>query len=234
MQNTPLFTREQKYRLALFGILVMSSLISVGLFAARATPSPKGPYTSLLLNLLLAWIPLGFASIATMSTRLPKTPRRVLVVVCAIFWLIFFPNALYILTDFQHLAIRDTATPVWYDVLMLLWFAWSGLFLGLISMYLMQKVIMRWLGKIYSWFFVIGATSLGSLGVYMGRFYYWNSWDVILNPFSMPRKVLENFSYLEEQERSLSFSFPLALFFLFVYVTFYIFGRLTNEYDNQG
>jgi uncharacterized membrane protein len=182
MQNNLLFTGERKHQLALVGILVMSSSISIGLFAARCAPSPRGPYTSLVLNLFLAWIPFGLAWLVYNYVCRPTKIIRVLLSFCAILWLIFFPNSLYILTDFQHIAIGDTNTPVWYDVIMLLWFSWSGLFLGMVSLYLMQNIVTRWSGKVLGWFFVVVVLFLGSLGVFIGRFISYNSWNVIINP----------------------------------------------------
>jgi uncharacterized membrane protein len=232
MRNILLFTKEQRYRLALFAILAISSIISMGLFAARATTSESYRYAFLIWNLFLAWIPFGFAWIAYTSTRLPKAIMVILVGVCAVLWLLFFPNAPYMLTDFQHLTRLNGEAPVWYDVIMLLWFSWNGLFLGMISLYFMQKVVARWLGIIASWVFVVGVTVLSSLGVYVGRFMRWNSWDVMLDPFSMPGEFLHTFS--RTQERTLTFSFLFALFFLFVYVTLFVFGRLMNEQGSQS
>ena len=232
MRNISFLTTEQRYRLALFGILVMSSIISMGLFAARATTSESYRYAFLVWNLFLAWIPFGFAWIAYTSTHLPKYLMYILVGVCAVLWLLFFPNAPYILTDFQHLTRLNGEAPVWYDVIMLLWFSWNGLFLGVISLYFMQKVVARWLGGISSWVFVVGVTVLSSLGIYVGRFLRWNSWDLILNPLKMPAEFLYVFS--QSQERTLAFPFLFALFFLFVYVTLFVFGRLMNEHGSQS
>ena len=227
MRNIFLLSKEQKYRLSLVGILMMSSVISIGLFAARATTSESGRYAFLVWNLFLAWIPFGFAWIAYSSTHLPKPVMVLLVGLCAILWLIFFPNAPYILTDFQHLTRLNGEAPVWYDVIMLLWFSWNGVFLGVISLYFMQRVVARWLGSILSWAFVVGVTVLSSLGVYVGRFMRWNSWDVMFDPLGMPGEFLHTVS--RTQERTLTFSFLFALFFLFVYVTLFVFGRLMSE-----
>jgi uncharacterized membrane protein len=227
MYNIFLLKKEQKYPLALFGILAMSSVISIGLFAARATTSESSRYAFLVWNLFLAWIPFGFAWIAYSSTHLPKPVMVLLVGLCAVLWLIFFPNALYILTDFQHLTRLNGEAPVWYDVIMLLWFSWNGLFLGMISLYFMQRVAARWLGSILSWAFVVSVIVLSSLGVYVGRFMRWNSWDVMFDPLGMPGEFLHTVS--RTQERTLTFSFLFALFFLFVYVTLFVFGRLMSE-----
>jgi len=229
MQNNPLFTREQKYQLALFGILVMSSIISIGLFAARTSPTPRGPYSSLVLNLFLAWIPLPLAWLVNKFSFRPIKIIRVLLIACAILWLVFFPNSLYILTDFQHIAIRDTDTPVWYDVVMLLWFSWSGLFLGTFSLYLMQTIVTRWSTKKYGWLFVVLVSILSGFGVYIGRFVSYNSWDLIFNPHDTLGMIREHILSNPDQTQIITFSILFAVFFLFVYKTIFIFGQLMNK-----
>ena len=48
----------------------------------------------------------------------------------------------YIYTDFQHLADwRDV--PIWYDVILLIWFVLIGLLLSMISLFLIQEIIRR-------------------------------------------------------------------------------------------
>jgi uncharacterized membrane protein len=233
MQKVLLLNREQKCWLALFGILLMSSVISIGMFAARIAPSQHGPYTSLVWNLLLAWVPLIFAWITFTFpfNRLAKLPKIVAAGFCVIVWLIFFPNAFYILTDFQHIRLVDNASPVWYDVIMLHWFSWSGLFLGLFSLYFMQKVISYRFGKILGWIFVIGAMILGSIGVYIGRFMYKNSWDLVLRPFILLKDILS--FVLQNRKEATTFSLPFAFLFLFIYLGLYIFGQLISEHHNE-
>lgn len=217
---------EQKYRLALFAVLALSSIISIGIFAMRARTSDSMRYAFLVWNLFLAWIPFGLAWVAYISRNLPKYLMVLLVGSSALLWLLFFPNAPYILTDFQHLARTNAEAPLWYDVIMLIWFSWSGLFLGLISMYFMQKIVGQWFGGTASWIFVVAVTILSSLGIYVGRFLRWNSWDVFFKPIKMTGRLINNFS--QTQERTLTFSFLFALFFLFVYVTIMLFARMIN------
>ena len=59
----------------------------------------------------------------------------------------------------------------------------------------------------------------------------WNSWDLMVDPFSLPGEFLH--TVLRTQERTLTFSILFGLFFLFVYVTLFVFGRLINEQGNQ-
>ena len=107
-----------------------ASLVCVGLIAARSWYSHTYHYWFLLWNLALAWVPFVFAAIAYRLASARRAVLYVLIVAAAIVWLAFFPNAPYILTDFLHLGSMGDIVPGWYDVLMLYWFAWTGLMLG--------------------------------------------------------------------------------------------------------
>ena len=62
-------------------------------------------------------------------------------------WLVFFPNAPYIVTDFKYLRTW-TGAPIWYDAVLLSAAAGCGLLLGFASLYAMQAVIRRALGTV--------------------------------------------------------------------------------------
>jgi uncharacterized membrane protein len=148
-------------------------------------------YEFLVWNLILAWVPfvLALAAYACARRKLP-----VAAVVFSVLWFIFFPNAPYLLTDFIHLH-ETPETPLWYDALMLAAFAWTGLLLGLASLYLMQMIWRRTVGTIASWLGVAATLALGSLGVYLGRFLRFNSWDALVRPRSIAHVIateLEN------------------------------------------
>ena len=72
--------------------------------------------------------------------------------------------------------------PLWYDLIMLIAFAWTGTFLGLISLCLIQIVISRGVGRLAGWMCALGALAVSGFGIYLGRFPRWNSWDVLLSP----------------------------------------------------
>ena len=146
----------------------------------------------------------------------------------AFFWLIFFPNAPYILTDFQHLAHgawRDV--PVWYDVMLLIWFAITGLMLGMVSLFLMQEVIRREFGRWFGWGFVAIVSLLTSMGVYVGRFLRWNSWDIFNDITGMAQYTLQ--SAQDPSLQSIGFTSLFGAFFLFLYITLYTFAHLLLE-----
>ena len=66
-----------------------------------------GTFFFLLWNLFLAWIPYWFALILDFYTRISSRPSRVSLAVIFILWLLFFPNAPYIVTDLLHLQYRQ-------------------------------------------------------------------------------------------------------------------------------
>lgn len=159
---------------------VLSSGLAVLLLFGRFYRSQTLTFSFLLWNLFLAWIPY-LSSLWAARLHLSNPQRWWYLVVPGALWLAFFPNAPYIMTDLPYLWER-APIPLWYDAGMLLAFVLAGLFLGVFSLYAMQKLVRYHVGSIVSWLFVLGALALGGLGVYLGRFLRWNSWDLVLNP----------------------------------------------------
>jgi uncharacterized membrane protein len=91
--------------------------------------------------------------------------------------------------------------------------------------------VIRELGRVTGWAFVLGVGMLTSLGIYVGRFLRWNSWDL----FFQPLERFTEFMYYATHPsmRSIVFISTFALFFLFVYVTLYAFGLLFQEQARQ-
>jgi uncharacterized membrane protein len=157
--------------------LAIASVLCVSLVQLRSRYGGES-FRFLDWNLFLAWAPLAFALGAYQSAR-----HRFYVATAplGVAWLLFFPNAPYMLTDFIHLQ-QSPPTPLWYDGLMLSAFAWTALLLGFVSLYLMQAVWRRAAGTLAGWVGVVAVLALGSLGVYIGRFVGLNSWDALLHP----------------------------------------------------
>jgi len=156
--------------------LALSSGLCVALEAARVLYSGTNDYGFLVWNLFLAWIPFGLALAVYDGHR-----RGRLRLGLAALWLLFFPNAPYIVTDFVHLGNLGGA-PLWYDLILTAAFAWSGLALGFASLLLLQTVVRARFGARRSWEFVGATLALASFGVYLGRFLRLNSWDFFLQP----------------------------------------------------
>jgi uncharacterized membrane protein len=156
--------------------LVAASAASVALAVLRNRHAGTLDFWFLIWNLALAWIPFLFALAAYASPR-----RASSTALLGLGWLLFFPNAPYIVTDFVHLS-RGAPIPLWYDALTIGAFAATGVALGFASLYLMQCVVRDRIGTIASWLAVLGACALGSVGIYIGRFVRANSWDVLTRP----------------------------------------------------
>jgi uncharacterized membrane protein len=147
-----------------------------------------GQFRSLYLvwNLFLAVLPLVFA-VALERKCLRKSS---LVSRCALFcaWLVFLPNAPYILTDFVHLRSR-WHPQFWTDLALLVLFAWCGLLAGFLSMVLVQRRVALHGGPLAGWLFVLAVAALSGIGIYLGRIERWNSWDLLVHPFEILRDV---------------------------------------------
>ena len=101
-------------------------------------------------------------------------------------WLLFLPNAPYIVTDFVHVG-RVTGVPVWYDAAMIASFAVVGLVLGLVSILLVQGVVERRFGAAVGWLMLAPVFFLCSAGIYIGRVHRLNSWDAVTSPGTLLR-----------------------------------------------
>ncbi len=224
---------QHKNKFAIFVLLAAASAISILLAAIRMSRSDSLHYSFLLWNLMLAWIPFIFAALAYTLAHARKRILYLLILASAGAWLVFFPNAPYILTDFQHLSQVTDGIPVWYDVILLIWFAWTGLLLGMVSLYLMQEIVARMLGSVSSWLFVIIVTGLSSFGIYVGRFLRWNSWDAWNRPIPLAHDIWEEIRHPLANKEVFGFTIMFTLLFLFIYLALVVFGNLTGEHQKQ-
>ena len=160
--------------------LVLASGLAASFLIFRMVYSGHAHYINLAWNLFLAWLPYVFSVLAAGLQRLH--PRRwTYLLVPALLWLAFFPNAPYMVTDFYHLAERP-AVPLWYDIGLIAIFAFSGCFLAIASLRTMHFLAEGCAGRVAGWLFAVASLGLSGLGVYLGRFGRWNSWDLLLQP----------------------------------------------------
>src|SRR5687768_2244420 len=155
-------TASRRRLAVLLGMLALSGFVVV-LLAARVAYTGSLGYGNLVWNLFLAWIPFALAIGVYDGAR--RGARRASLIAGGGFWLLFFPNAPYIVTDFQHLRFWDDA-PIWFDVVLVSTAAWTGLLLGFVSLYLIQAVVARAAGAVNAWALVLGVLALSSYGIY--------------------------------------------------------------------
>ena len=141
-------------------------------------------FVFLTWNLFLAWIPFVL-SLCVAAVHGRGGPRPLLWVLGA-GWLLFLPNAPYILTDFIHLG-RVGGAPLWFDAALIGAFAAAGLALGLASLLVVHHVVEARAGRVVGWAVAVGSLVLSTIGIYLGRFPRFNSWDVVTNPHGRQR-----------------------------------------------
>ena len=166
--------------------LVISSLFSIVLVIARMLITGKMLFLFLPWNLFLAWTPYF------LSKKLANKPagfqnRKLLLISFAI-WILLIPNSFYILTDLFHLQLREESTR-WFDLTLIFSFAWTGLVLGILSVWQMAKVYKRYFPTLHEIYFIFPVMWLNALGIYIGRYMRFNSWDVITDPLSLFREI---------------------------------------------
>ena len=203
----------------MFYPLVLSSFLATVVYIGRFFISgDRWVYSNLPWNLFLAWVPYGFSFLAVALHRISRRTWLLQLPLGAL-WLLFFPNAPYLVTDFLHLGPQELI-PLWYDTILLAIFAWSGCYLAVASLIIMQRLIQSYLGKIAGWFFVFVAIFLSGLGTYLGRFERWNSWDIWANPKGIAKDLLIPLSQPLANPRFLGFTLLFTAFMLICYLTF--------------
>jgi uncharacterized membrane protein len=202
------------------------------LVVAQGRISGRQDYPFLTFNLGLAWIPLLAALAADLTSR-NRITFYLFMPIFTLIWLVFFPNAPYLLTDFQHLADTYSNSPLWFDVILLIWFAWTGLLLGISSLALMQEIVTRKFNTTTGWAFAILATVLSSIGVYLGRFMRWNSWDILDDPLLIAKDMYGFVRHPAANLPTYAFTILFTLLFLFIYVTIHFLGRMSQERRNK-
>ncbi len=149
------------------------------MIAVRVERTGSGYYRFLLGNLFLAFLPLLFSTGLRIADRLQL--HWIIKAGIWSLWLLFFPNAPYILTDILHLT-RANQAPAWYDLALLLSCSGTGLLMGYLSLIDVQTIVTRTFSVAVSWVFAITTLGLCGFAIYLGRFLRWNSWDVITTP----------------------------------------------------
>lgn len=160
-------------------MLVIMSLFSFFLIGSRIYITGRLHFVFLVWNLFLAFIPWAITTALVLNPAAGQ--RKWLITGAAMLWLLFFPNSPYIFTDLFHLRDARTA-PRWYDLIMILTFAWTGLIYGFQSLRDLEKLLRQWFHPKLIQASIVFVLFLSSFGVYLGRYLRWNSWDILRYP----------------------------------------------------
>jgi uncharacterized membrane protein len=217
--TAPLRSSFSDRRIAVVASLAVLSLFVFAMMAARVLYTRTFEHTWIAWNLFLAWVPFVLALVVYARAR--SGMSRPTLLALGSLWLLFFPNAPYIVTDLKHIG-RGGGIPVLYDVLLLSAAAWTGLLLGFTSLFLMHAVARRLLGVLSAWALVVGVLAASSFGIYLGRVQRWNSWDVFVRPGALLGQIATGF-----HAAPLALTVLLTSFLLASYLVFYSFARMS-------
>ncbi|MBW1605932.1 DUF1361 domain-containing protein [Lactobacillus sp. Sy-1] len=151
----------------------------------------RQPFNFLLLNTFLAYIPIEIG--LNLNSKLIK--ESILYWPLLIIWILFYPNAPYILTDLFHLSLLNPydkttgllrlSDPMWINFMLLVISAIVCAFIGAWSLSTTMNSLMNKLHLNSKWVYallVICFTFTASVGVFIGRFLRLHTLYLLLSP----------------------------------------------------
>jgi uncharacterized membrane protein len=210
-------------------VLIVAMVATTGLTTVLGLTDPAAPvfYSTrfLIWNLFLAWIPVLFAA------GFAAVHRRVWLLPLGLGWLAFLPNSPYLVTDLVHLG---EGVELWRHVLQYGFAAWTGIMLGVVSMRLIHERIERDLGAIAGWMAVIVSIGLCAIGVVIGRFQRWSSWDLVTQPRAVVATTLDWVRSPFANHQSTGVALAVAAFFLLAYLTIWSLGAAYGRAESAN
>lgn len=196
--------------------MAVSSALCVMMLFIRLQWSGSLFYIFLGWNLFLAWIPF-LCSILLIEARSNNRSKYIQAFLFLV-WLIFFPNSPYIITDLFHLK-QKFGIPLWFDLILILTFAWNGLLLGFASLFEIQRFLKKYFSSNIVHSFVAALMVLCSFGIYLGRYPRWNSWDIVSNPLNLFTDIFDMLIHPLNNTRMVGVTFFFSLFLIGSYWT---------------
>lgn len=144
-------------------------------------------YNFLVWNLFLGFVPYLVALV--LKYYLDKL-NRIILLIGSFLWLLFYPNAPYMITDLIH--VNENSSRVIYEALMIFSFAMESLFFGFYSLKLIESILLQNQGRLKVRIFLISSILLSSFGIYLGRILRLNSWDVFSSPVKTFEMILDH------------------------------------------
>ena len=168
----------------------------------------------LIWNLFLAFIPLGIAW--WISNCKPLAQNAFYKGFFTFLWLLFLPNAPYVLTDFVHLE-RKSDLQFIYDFTLLTFFSLFSLYMGLLSLVVMHEFWKPKLKKKVLQILPFLIFTLCGYGIYLGRILRFNSWDLFTRPLTLFKEVAYFIKHPFENWPILAISLFLGLMLTVMY-----------------
>jgi uncharacterized membrane protein len=213
---------KEKQRLNSLVLFTITTALCITLVVLRIHFTSHITFIFLIWNIFLALIPYGISTLLVLYHDRIKSKWLLIIPVVA--WLLFFPNAPYILTDLFHLRRRPDV-PFWYDLALVLFFVWNGLMLGYASVMDIQSIITNKFNVWIGWAIALSSLVLGSYGIYLGRYLRWNTWDIISSPTGLFLDIIGHFTDPLAHQRTFGVTLIFSLFLILGYLLLLQIGK---------
>jgi len=183
------------------------------LLAIRAFYTGSVTYFFYPWNLFLALVPVFISGLLIKQRALNYKS-----VLLFALWLLFLPNAPYLVTDIFHFEQRPPV-PFWFDLILVVSGAWNGILLCMISLFRVERFLkITWNSNIVSKLMPLIIVLCG-YGVYIGRYLRYNSWDVVTEPLGILRTSTHHIHHPFQNLNVWLFTFVFASFLGIIYFT---------------
>lgn len=200
-------------------LLIISIAFTFLLLTIRVFLTKSITYSFYAWNIFLAIIPVVISSRLMNQHKISFYSILIFIV-----WLVFFPNAFYILTDFFHYRERKFV-PKWYDLLLVFSAAYNGLLLGIVSLLKVEKFLESVLTTKIKNIILVVILFLSSYGIYIGRYLRFNSWDIVTKPTDVVFATLHFF--IKPWQHVYAWGF-IVLFTVLFSIVYYSFKQIAN------
>jgi len=209
-------------------LLIFFSIATLAIQMLRAKLYGYRFYRPFLVNIILAWIPFALSIVAHVTFLANNYSPSVWTVGSLIIWFFFFPNAIYLITEVHHFQI-ETDVPLWFDTVAILLIVLNGMLLASFSLLIIHFFLRIYLSGGMAWLALIAYVFIANIGIYIGRYLRFNSWDVVKRPGALIHAIFEQ---LGSKKAFGVLMLYASMFTLFV-IAFYLFIWLsyTNLYQ---
>jgi uncharacterized membrane protein len=188
------------------------------------------PFVMMVWNILLATVPFGFFlffSVHWRKTKFKKTGQKILAALIFLLWLVFLPNAAYLVADVRHLLnycpvgspLNVCVRGVWEIMFFFVYsvFGWVFFVIYLEQMRgLLAEIFTPRAARIITLLII----PLLALGVLFGLTERANSWDFFFLPLSIYQNLLRYMTHLDYFRNWLVFTAGYYVLYFFGTVIF--------------
>ncbi|MFH0840696.1 MAG: DUF1361 domain-containing protein [bacterium] len=182
------------------------------------------PIIMVIWNLLLLVVPFFLVWVLMKywkKNRLKKFHQQVIALFLGLLWLLFIPNAAYVITDARHIItvcsddIYHWACPA--KAWAILFFFTYALVGWLAFVYLMRQMrdFLKKVNQELVPILPVFVIPLISIGIMLGLINRWNSWEFFLDPVGLVKNIIFYFTHL-------SYFVNWLIFSVFLYILYWI------------